>query len=201
MPERPDSFEVQVRFAPVDRTTGPGGRFGAGTVVTGAAGGRRSSAPETRALIEDALRTHLDFDVAGESYRDEYPDNLLCLAALLSSLDGSEWPTVLLERDPTNPYDAAAIEVHVVSGIGHVGYVPNALAQILAPMLDDGAVISCSAVEVRIHDDHPEFPGLTISARLVERVPPHVGPPTSHWVDQGRRSLGTCCRVRDADGN
>jgi HIRAN domain len=179
VPERYDNAEIQVRLAPVDRPTGLGGRFGAGTVVTGAAGGRRSSVPETRAFIEDALRAHLDFDVAGESFRDEYPDNLLRLAELLSSLDGSEWPTVVLKRDPANPYDPAAIEVHVVSGIGHVGYVPNAIAQILAPMLDDGAVISCSAVEVRIHDDHPGFPGLTISARLITGLPKHSGPPES----------------------
>jgi hypothetical protein len=167
-----------VRLAPAERATGLGGRFGAGTVVTGASGGRRSSVPQTRALIAEALRTHLDFDVAGESYRDEYPDNLLRLAELLSTLDGSEWPTVVLKRDPTNPHDPAAIEVHVVSGIGHVGYVPNSIAEFLAPLLDDGAVISCSAVEVRIHDDHPEFPGLTISARLIERQTQHAPPET-----------------------
>ena len=121
------------------------------------------------AAVREALTTRLEFDLAGESYRPGYPDNLLCLAEVLRTMDGDEWLSAVLRRDHANEYDSNAIEVHVPSGgTGHCGFVPAELARILTPMLDDGVVILASAVEVRIHHESPDKPGLTIALTLAE---------------------------------
>jgi hypothetical protein len=72
----------------------------------------------------------------------------------------------VLRRDPNNEHDRNAIEVHVPGGSGLCGYVPAQLARILAPILDSGAAISAYAVEVRIHPESPDKPGLTIALTL-----------------------------------
>lgn len=116
--------------------------------------------------VREALATRLVFDVAGESYRPGYPDNLLTLAEMLRKMDGTEWLAAVLRRDPSNEYDRNAIEVHVPAGSGHCGFVPGQLAKILAPMLDGGTVVTAHAVEVRIHSDSPDRPGLTVALSL-----------------------------------
>jgi hypothetical protein len=143
-----------------------GGRFGHPTEISR---GHRFSSEMNAGAVRAALRTRLEFDLAGESYRPGYPDNLLCLADVLRTMEGDEWLSAVLRRDPANKYDPNAIEVHVPSGgTGHCGFVPAELARILAPMLDSGVVISASAVEVRIHHESPDKPGLTVALKLAE---------------------------------
>ena len=104
----------------------------------------------------------IDFDLAGESFRPGYPDNLLRLAATLQPMQGPEWPTAFLMRDPKNEYDRNAIEVHVV-GLGHVGFVAKELASVFAPMMDAGDQLAGAAIEVRVNDEYPDRPGLTVT--------------------------------------
>ncbi|MEO8267358.1 MAG: HIRAN domain-containing protein [Ilumatobacteraceae bacterium] len=84
----------------------------------------------------------------------------------MRSMDGTEWLAAVLRRDPNNEYDRNAIEVHVPGGSGHCGFVPSQLARILAPILDSGTIISAHAVEVRIHPESPNQPGLTLALTL-----------------------------------
>lgn len=149
-----------------DESDGPleeGGRFGEQTDISR---DYRFSSDMTAKAVNQSLATRLLFDVAGESYRPGYPDNLLRLAEVLRTMDGQEWLAAVLRRDPNNEHDPSAVEVHVPGGSGHCGFVPGQLARILAPILDSGTVISASAVEVRIHPESPDKPGLTIALTL-----------------------------------
>lgn len=140
-----------------------GGRFGDQTGITR---DQRFSSRMTEESVEQALAIGLDFDVAGESHRDGYPENLLRLAEVLHEMQArGEYLAAVLRRDPSNRFDANAIEVHVVGDAGHVGFVPAKLAAILAPMLDSGTVLSAHACEVRIHHESPDKPGLTVTLR------------------------------------
>ena len=149
-----------------DREGMDGGSFGE---RTGISRDRRSSSRMTFEAVESALASRLEFDCAGESYRDGYPDNLLRLAEVLNTMKGDEWLSCVLRRDPRNEYDVNAIEIHVPGDAGHVGFVPGPLAKILAPMIDSGEVIAASAVEVRIHPESPDKPGLTIGLHREQR--------------------------------
>lgn len=142
-----------------------GGRFGEATSISTV---NRFSAAMTVDAIKAALATRLDFDVAGESFRPGYPDTLLRFAEVLRTGRPGERLTVVLRRDPGNPYDTNAIEIHVPGEAGHVGFVPGQFACLLAPMLDAGTRIRASAVEVRIRADAPDRPGLTVSLQRVE---------------------------------
>jgi hypothetical protein len=138
------------------------GRYGKETDVTGKKRGRQYSTRMNYQSVMDALTHGLDFDVAGESFRPGYPNNLLRLADVLDGMEGPEWVGAVLRRDPGNDYDTNAIEVHVPTGdIGHVGFVPAQLAAVLAPILDSGVSMTCSAVEVRIGSGGSARPGLT----------------------------------------
>ena len=153
------------RCVPED-TDGPleeGGRFGEQTDISR---DYQFSSEMTAKAVKESLATRLLFDVAGESYRPGYPDNLLQLAEVLRTMDGREWLAAVLRRDPNNEHDPNAIEVHVPGGSGHCGFVPGQLARILAPILDSGTVISAHAVEVRIHHESPNKPGLTVALTL-----------------------------------
>ena len=148
-----------------DRRFNPeaGGRFGDQTGITR---DRRFSSRMTAEAVQQALAIGLDFDVAGESHRDGYPGNLLRLAEVLHDMQArGEYLAAVLQRDPSNRFDANAIEVHVVGDAGHVGFVPAKLATILAPILDSGTVLSAHACEVRIHHESPHKPGLTVTLR------------------------------------
>lgn len=145
-----------------------GGRFGSHSTITHA---DRFSADLTPDAIREALATGLDFDCAGESFREGYPENLHRLADVLVTMQGGERLSCVLRRDPGNRYDENAIEVHVPGAAGHVGFVPAELASILAPMLDRGDTLTAAAIEVRVHPDRPDKPGLTVMLQRAERPP------------------------------
>lgn len=128
---------------------------------------RRDAAGTVDALA--LLGERLDFDVAGESFRDGYPDNLLRLRQVEEESTGSgESIACVLIRDPKNEHDSNAIEVHVPGEAGHVGYVPADLAARLAPLLDDGMQLHAWTIRVRVHPDAPDRPGLTVGVKLVD---------------------------------
>jgi hypothetical protein len=73
-----------------DDNDGPleeGGRFGEQTDISR---DHRFSSDMTANAVQEALFDRLLFDVAGESYRDGYPDNLLQLAEVLRTMEGNE---------------------------------------------------------------------------------------------------------------
>lgn len=55
-----------------------------------------------------------------------------------------------LHREPTNPYDANAIQVHfhdpVFDDLMFLGYVERGLAEEIAPLIDNGAVFEVQVV-------------------------------------------------------
>lgn len=121
-----------------------------------------STGTDIRTLLADRL----DFDVAGESFRDGYPDNLLRLREAAEASGGAEPLACVLVRDPANEYDPNAIEIHVPGEAGHVGYVPADLAARIAPLLDADVKLQSWAIAVRVHPDAPDHPGLTVGIQL-----------------------------------
>lgn len=78
--------------------------------------------------------------------------------------DPAEGIAVLLIRNPDNPHDENAIEIHVPSIGAFVGHVPANVACRLAPDIDAGAVWQAEVNEVRTHPDYPDRPGIDIRA-------------------------------------
>ena len=83
--------------------------------------------------------------VAGVSFRPGYPDNLTSLVDRYP--DGQVIP-VVLEREPSNPYDERAVKV-LIEG-EHVGYVPKAINAPITEALDAGEAFTCRVEEVPI---------------------------------------------------
>jgi HIRAN domain len=76
----------------------------------------------------------------------------------------------VLRRDPDNPHDPNAIQVHPSDGGDQVGWVPRELAAELAPGLDAGD--SWSAVVLREQRRSPRDPrhGLTMLIAPAEEI-------------------------------
>lgn len=106
------------------------------------------------------------FRVAGVSFIDSYPANLHRLAKAIdtATFHGEPLP-VVLRRNPDNPHDRNAIEVHVpaLGDDAMVGHVPKDQARHLAPQMDNGTVVGCSVYGVAIDPAHPDRPGLECS--------------------------------------
>jgi hypothetical protein len=75
-----------------------------------------------------------------------------------------------LRRDPGNPHDPNAIQVHPADGGDQVGWVPRELAAELAPELDAGRPLS--AVVLREQRRSPRDPrhGLTMLIAAAEQI-------------------------------
>jgi hypothetical protein len=69
-----------------------------------------------------------------------------------------------LIREPDNPHDSNAIAVSL-GGAWHMGYIPNVLAKVLAPLMDAGRVFEAEFVCVNEFPPHKRV-GLTV--RIVE---------------------------------
>ncbi len=129
----------------------------------------------------------VEFKVVGVSFREIdgvklHPQNLLKLAALheerqLAEIRGEtdevDIPLTLV-RDPANPHDPNAVEVHApVLGRGDrgwVGFVPAWLAAKLAPSMDRGDVWEARLDRVLISPDSPENPGAQVIMERTLRV-------------------------------
>lgn len=108
-----------------------------------------------------------DFDTAvvGCTFVDSYPDNIYALeqAYLNAGLLGEPVACIIV-RNPDNPYDANACEVHAPS-LGNwamLGHLTRPIAARLAPELDAGHIWQAHVSNVRIHPDHLENPGVDI---------------------------------------
>lgn len=112
------------------------------------------------------------FDVVGVTFVDGYPENLHRLAALLEEAELAAEPLpALLLRDPDNPHDLAAVAVHVPA-IGLVGHLPRPSNAEIAVLLDSGEQVLAHVDAVRIHPEHTDKPGITVSAVLIPREHP-----------------------------
>jgi len=122
----------------------------------------------------------LAFKVVGVTFVGGYPQNLYRLQDIaatryleapgsLSNPGQIEPLPVVLIRNPENPHDTNAIEVHVpaLGRSGMIGHVPAGIAARLAPSIDAGAAYHSAVVAVLIHPDNPSNPGIEIR---LERV-------------------------------
>ena len=113
--------------------------------------------------------------VVGVTFTPTYPDNLHQLDALLRSVErhpGShgEGAPAIIVRNPDNTFDSNACEVHVpaLGDMGMIGHLPAPVAARLAPELDAGSTWQGHVVEVLIHPEHEERPGITVKLERVE---------------------------------
>jgi hypothetical protein len=108
--------------------------------------------------------------VVGLTFVQQYPTNLHLLSEIVAALPTEQLP-VVLRRNPDNPHDANAVEVHIpaLGDMAFVGHVSREVAARLAPGIDKGQRFLAHVYWVRIHPDKPEQPGLDIAiARVVE---------------------------------
>jgi hypothetical protein len=151
-------MEVEVRFEERYWYPDEGGQVWlAGYHVVDSASGRylARDAPE---LAARGLRV-ASVAGAGQHHAD----------ALLSDAVAPGQPLVL-QRDPGNPHDPNAIQVHPADGGAQVGWVPRELAAELAPELDAGR--PWAAVVLREQRRSPRDPrhGLTMLLAPAEAV-------------------------------
>lgn len=110
--------------------------------------------------------------VVGVTFVPTYPNNLLLLAqvAQAAEANGEQLPVVLV-RNPANPYDANATEVHIpaLGDMAMIGHLSREIAARIAPRLDGGARYVSVVHWVRIDPDHLDRPGIDVSiARVLD---------------------------------
>lgn len=108
-------------------------------------------------------------DVVGVTFmKPHYPNNIHQLAQLQQQAaasqgaEGEVGVPGVLQRNPQNPYDTNAVEVHVPA-LGMLGHIPakDGTAAKLAPVLDAGVQFHVE-VFARILEDKPEQPGCSV---------------------------------------
>jgi len=118
--------------------------------------------------------SHFDSKVVGVSFAPGYPDNLHSLENLAGRayIKGEEGLAAVLIRNPDNPFDENAIEVHIpaLGDMGMIGHLPRDLSSKLAPLLDDGMKWSAMIENVYINPDHPDRPGISISVNRADNL-------------------------------
>lgn len=132
------------------------------------------------ASYDQGMGKRVEFKVVGLSFVPGYPANVMALNEHLMAAQaratgfvddgGAETLRVILRRNPENPHDENAIEVHAPTlgrGRTMIGHVPRDLAARLAPSLDRGDEWSARVMHVLIKDDHPDRPGVEVA---LERV-------------------------------
>lgn len=109
--------------------------------------------------------------VVGVTFTRGYPANLLLLRDIQAeAIDSGEPLTVVLVRNPQNPHDANAVEVHVpaLADMAMIGHVDRDNAARLAPRMDGGDRFLAHVAAVRVDPDHTDRPGIDIAiARIV----------------------------------
>lgn len=110
---------------------------------------------------------HILFRVVGVSFVAGYPDNVHRIRDSVNGRRPGESIPVVLQRDPTNPHDANAVEVHVPA-VGRIGSVPAHIAADLAPSLEAGHRWHAHVEGVFVDDDHPDRPGVSVELRRAD---------------------------------
>lgn len=110
--------------------------------------------------------------VVGVTFCPGYPESILDLVEFCENTWDREPLAAVMVRDPDNPHDRNAIQVHVPA-VGHqIGHLPRNLAAELAPALDAGERWLCEVTAVRVHEAHPDRPGIDVLIRRpAEEVP------------------------------
>jgi hypothetical protein len=112
------------------------------------------------------LAGRFEVKVVGVSFVPAYPDNLWALQGVADEASLKQEPlAAILIRNPDNPYDANAIEVHVPA-LGDewafIGHIVAPVAARLAPELDSGVIWAAEVVDVLINSEHMDRPGISI---------------------------------------
>lgn len=131
------------------------------------------------------MPTKFTVKVVGVTFVPGYPLNLHALASVASSTSGTaltEPLTAILRRNPDNPYDANAIEVHVPALGDHamIGHLPaKNVAARLAPLLDAGETWRASITSVLIDPAHEDRPGISVEVTKVPAPQAAAAPASS----------------------
>ena len=136
---------------------------------------RRQEMERIARLGPSPLPSPFTAKVVGVSFTPHYPENLHHLDVLLRSVErhpgshGEGAPAIIL-RNPDNAFDANACEVHVpaLGDMGMIGHLTAPIAARLAPELDTGVVWQAHVVEVLIHPEHTDRPGITVRLQRIE---------------------------------
>lgn len=115
------------------------------------------------------LPESFDIDIVGIAFQPFFPSNLYELEAinLEAEVMGEKVPVVFI-REPDNEHDPNCVAVHVPALDQKIGCVPRALAARFAPHLDAEEQWLGEVAYIRFNQDHPDKPGITITARKVE---------------------------------
>lgn len=103
--------------------------------------------------------------VVGVSFTPSYPANIHALAQAVSAV---AVVPIDLRRNPANPHDPNAVEVHcpaLPDALTMIGHVSRENAARLAPLMDAGIQFVAEVYAVRIDPLHPERPGVDIAIR------------------------------------
>lgn len=148
------------------------------------------------------LPSTLTVPVMGVSFREESVAELKLLLSIAASIEHPNWEPrqfkpgpwrdaiqtavetegsvpARLEPEPTNPYDPHAVRV-VVPALGpefeHIGYLParthGCPARAVSDDLARGVRWEARITKVRVHDDHPDRPGIDVTLTRTEGTQP-----------------------------
>ena len=136
------------------------------------------------------MEKRFEFKLVGMSFVKGYPDNLLGIHEKMENakLDDLDWGGVstrtttqlrpgplplALFRNPENPHDSNAIEVHapLLGRNGMMGHVPADLAARLAKSLDRGDEWNAWLDTVLVDPSHTDKPGALITVECVAIAP------------------------------
>jgi hypothetical protein len=116
---------------------------------------------ETMGTLPNSFRT----SVVGVTFAHDYPNNLYRLEemAVMAMFSDEHIPCVLV-RNPLNPFDKYAVEIHVpaLGDNGMVGHLTRPVAARLARELDENTIWNAFVANVRVNPENPENPGLDI---------------------------------------
>lgn len=104
--------------------------------------------------------------VVGVTFVAAYPYNLLALRDVsIDAEQRGERLTVVLVRNPANPHDANAVEVHVpaLGEMAMIGHISRDNAARLAPLMDSGVRFAAEIAGTRIHPNHIDRPGIDVA--------------------------------------
>lgn len=109
--------------------------------------------------------------VVGITFVPTYPNNLFQLEEANFNAEAmGERLTVVIVRNPDNPHDSNACQVHApaLGDDGMVGHLPGPVAARLAKELDTGVRWQGEISSIRVHQDHLDRPGLDITLKRAE---------------------------------
>lgn len=125
--------------------------------------------------------------VVGVSFVPTYPSNLHQLQALYDWQAQATHPSetlpngiqveplsVVLRRNPANPYDANAVEVHIpaLGDEGMIGHLAREHAAIIASMIDRGDILQAHVHRCRVLPSAPQNPGIDIAITRIKKDQP-----------------------------